>query len=109
MLPTDALATIGPWDFGDTGSANDAIAAWREQNRSAVVEKARRALQSRAIGSVVRVPDIFFPILEESGSTSDELLTDLFARLLTNHLDPSISGRVHRIFARVLGQMSPTD
>jgi hypothetical protein len=91
------------------GILSDAIGQFRLRNRVRLILKTKTFLEERGVEPTQLLPDIFVPLVEEASNTSDETLSDMFARLLAAHLDEERAPKVHPAFAKTLGQLSPLD
>lgn len=91
------------------GILGDTIGHFRLKNQVRLVLKTKAFLEERKISPQKLLPSVFIPLVEEAGNTDDESLSNMFAALLTSHLDPTQQDSVHPSFAKVLGQLSPLD
>lgn len=91
------------------GILTDRIGYVRLKNQVSILEKSKAMCEASGIDPKKILADVFVPLMEEGGNTSDEKLQDMFARLLTTHLDPQRQDVVHPSFAKILGQLSPLD
>jgi len=91
------------------GILSDTIGHWRIKNQIRLILKAKEWLEEKKIDPAKILPDVFVPILEEGSKVEDSRLGDMFASLLTSHLDAKTQDRVHPSFPKVLAQLSPLD
>jgi hypothetical protein len=94
---------------GIGGILGDTIGDWRLRNQIRLILRTKKWLEERRIEPTKILPDIFIPLLEESSKCSDENLSNMFASLLSAHLNPETSDFVHPSFAKLIGQLSPLD
>jgi hypothetical protein len=94
-------------EFG--GILTDTVGYWRLKNRVRLLLKAKQWLQDQGINPKKLLPDIFVPLLEDGGNVEDETLADMFASLLTCHLDPKQQELIHPSYTKVLSQLSSLD
>jgi hypothetical protein len=85
----------------------DQIRFWRWKNQVKMVLKAKGYFEARGIEPSKIRWDILVPLLEAGADAEDETLADMFAGLLSSHLDPATSHDVHPGYAKVLAQLSP--
>lgn len=92
------------------GILSDSLGYWRLKNQVNVLLKAKRFLEDKGVRlSAKLLPSVFVPLMEEAGNTDDDALSDMFARLLSTHLDSERQDEIHPSFTKVLGQLSPLD
>jgi len=91
------------------GILADQLGHWKQMNQVRCLAKTRKYMEEKGVNPSKLLPNVFVPLIEEAGNTDDETLSDMFARLLASHLDPSSEHEVHPAFAKVLGQLSPFD
>lgn len=91
------------------GILSDTVGYWRLKNQVRLMLKTKEWLESKGIDHAQVLPDVFVPILEDGGNTADPELSDMFASLLSCHLDPGSSAAVHPSYTKVLAQLSPLD
>ncbi len=87
----------------------DYVNCWRTKNKVRLLLKVKDFCEAKGIDPKKIDPDVFVPLLEEAGNTSNEELSDMFARLLATHVDDARSSQAHTSFAKVLGQLSSED
>jgi hypothetical protein len=110
-----ALAVMPAWFDAADDSLTDAVAEWRQQNQAKVRATAKQILADRGVAPGVGGSDtavqhqVVYAILDACGGSSSPLLSDMFARLLANYVDPSRRRTVHSAFAGVLAQLSQQD
>ncbi len=102
VLVKPSLAQLG-------GILSDPIGQWRLRNQARMLVKTKQILEQNGINPEAMLPDVFVPIVDAAGNTSDELLSDMFASLLARHADPASVGHIHPSYARVLEQFSSED
>ena len=91
------------------GLLADAAGYWRLKNRVNVLLKAKAYCEDRGLKPEKLLPNIFVPLLDEAGNTDDPDMSDMFAELLTSHLDPDKRNGVHPSFGKTLAQLGPLD
>lgn len=91
------------------GILSDTVGYWRLKNQVRLMLKTKDWLESKGIDHAQVLPDVFVPLLEDGGNTADPDLSDMFASLLSCHLDPDASDAVHPSYTKVLAQLSPLD
>jgi hypothetical protein len=91
------------------GILSDTIGLWRLKNQVRLMLKAKEWLEEKKVNPAKVLPDIFIPILEEGSKVEDERLSDMFASLLTSHLDSKTQDRVHPSFPKILSELSSLD
>lgn len=106
IIVCDPLAEIGLL-------IKDNISYWRFKNQLRIVEKtqallAKKGIKPQQIANSV-LPESIVPLLEAGGDTSDPMLSDMFAGLLTSAISPESAATTHPSFARILNQLSPMD
>lgn len=93
--------------------ASDQISFWRFKNQVNLIEKAKKFLEGKGIkpeslkGTVQ--PHYIVPLIEAGQNTSDEILSDIFARLLATALDPETKDKMHPSFIKIISELSPED
>jgi Abortive infection alpha len=85
----------------------ETIGSFRVKNQIKVLSRTRQICIEQGIDPKKMLPDVFVPLIEEAGNTSDPDLSEMFANLLTSHLTDN--SNAHPTFAKVLGQVSPLD
>src|SRR5437868_4669734 len=88
------------------GILSDTVGQWRLRNQARLLNKTREILEKKGIEPSKVLPDVFVPLVDAAGDTSDETLSDMFANLLAGHLS---NGDVHPAYSKILGQMSALD
>lgn len=91
------------------GILSDTIGYWRFKNKVNTIIKAKVFLEEKGINPQKLIPDIFVPLIEESGNVSNPDLAGKYASLLACHLDPDSQDLVHPSFSKSLSQLSGTD
>lgn len=91
------------------GMLGDKIDYWRFKNKINTILKAKKFLEEKGISPVKILPDIFVPLIEDSANVEKGELQDMFASLLTCHLDPATQMKVHPSYSKLLAQFSPLD
>ncbi len=91
------------------GILSDTVGYWRFKNQVRLMLKSKVWLESKGIDPERMLPDVFVPLLEDGGNAQDPSLSDMFASLLSCHLDPAASDTVHPSYTKVLAQLSPID
>lgn len=91
------------------GILSDTVGYWRLKNQVRLMLKAKEWLDSKNIDHTKILPDVFVPLLEDGGNTDDPDLSDMFASLLSCHLDPDSADSVHPSYTKVLAQLSAID
>ena len=93
--------------------AKDQISHWRFKNQVRMLQKSKKILESSGVDTSTLkksiTPDLIIPLIESSGDSADEDLSDMFSSLLVSAIDPKTSDNSHPSFAKVLGQLSPLD
>jgi hypothetical protein len=85
----------------------DTIGSFRVKNQIKVLSRTKQICIERGIDPKKVLPDVFVPLIEEAGNSSDPDLSEMFSNLLTSHLTDT--GKAHPTFSKVLGQISPLD
>lgn len=118
--PAFALANrVGDFLYRVVGGlAEDAVGIhWdnikfrRFENKVRSIEKAEKIWRERGV-ETIRAPlpiNFAIPLLEAAGLQEDEALSDLYARLLANALDPNRNIEPDPIFLRILQSLQPLD
>lgn len=91
------------------GILKDNISYWRFTNRINLIQKAKKYIEEKGIDPASIPLNIFVPLIEDGGNTDDEMLSDMFASLLSAHLDPNTQNTVHPSYSKVLAQLAPLD
>jgi hypothetical protein len=89
------------------GLIQDQIRFWRWKNQVNILLKSKRYLEEHQIEPAKLQPDVFIPIIEAAGNAEDETLAEMFAGLLSSHLDSTTRNAVHPSFAKALEALSP--
>lgn len=91
------------------GLLTDAVGQWRLRNQVRMLLRTKELLQVKGIDPVKLRPELFLPLVDKASLAEDKALSDMFASLLANHLDPSAADDIHPSFVTVLAQLSPLD
>src|SRR5690606_22915429 len=91
------------------GILGDTIGYWRFKNKINTILKAKSFLEKKGINPDKILPDIFVPLVEDSGNVENENLSDKYSSLLACHLDPSKQDQVHPSYSKLLNELSITD
>jgi hypothetical protein len=91
------------------GIIGDTFKMFRLTNQVRMLANAKKLMEEKGVIPGKILPDIFAPLLEAAGDTSDPQLSEMFGRLLAAHLDPKTQNCVHPSYAKVLAQLSPFD
>lgn len=92
-----------------SGFLADKVNFWRYKNRINTILKAKKFLEDKGIDPIKALPDTVIPLIEASGDTEDETLSDMFSGLLASSLTPDTYETVHPSYAKVLSQLAPLD
>jgi len=101
--------------FGGTvvdlgGLVGDPIRVFRQKRYLELVHKTNAELEEKGIEYTVPVPAaIAVPLLEKATLQDDPIISDLWAKLLANAMDPNCSDRVDQSHSDQLGQLSRAD
>jgi hypothetical protein len=87
----------------------DRVNYWRFKNKIKTILKAKKFLEENGINPKKILPNIFVPLIEEAGNTDDEKLADMYASLLTCHVNPETQDKVYPSYAKTLAQLSSLD
>jgi len=88
---------------------SESAGLWRLENRLRILKKAKELCDERSVKPEKLLPDVLIPLMEAAGDTDDPVLSDMFAGLLANNLDPARQNDVHPAFAKVGNQLAPLD
>jgi hypothetical protein len=103
----DSLLKSPLKEFG--GLLADSIGHWRQMNQVRFLFKAKKYMEEKGVEPKKLLPDVFVPLIEEAGNTSDEALSEVFARLAAAHLDEKDEQNVHPSYTKIAGQLAPLD
>lgn len=91
------------------GMLADGIRLWRFKNQVRIAEKAAEFLRQKGVSPKDFPPQTLVPLLEACSLAEDENLSDLFAGLLANYLDPTSGVLPHPGYVKMIENLSPQD
>lgn len=88
----------------------DHVRAARWENAQRLARGVKARLEARGVQQTEKLgPSMAAELLDAAADENREELSDLWARLLANALDPSRSSRVRRIYIDIIKQLEPID
>lgn len=91
------------------GMLTDAVGQWRLRNQVRLLLRTKEWLEEKGVKPQLIRPDLFVPLVTEASMVDDSTLADMFASLLSTHIDPSTSENSHPSYGSVLAQLSTVD
>jgi hypothetical protein len=102
---------IGPACYEAGGVLTDWTRYFRYKNLLAIRDKVEALHASRKIeGRTASIPPkIAIPLLESASLEDDEILQEVWAKLIANSTDPNFIGAIHPGYIEIIKQMSPDE
>jgi len=115
----DATSNVGTWIANILGTApadlvglmfGDYLRELRIRNMDRIRRRTEEILDARGVEKPKQIgPKLALPAFEAASEETDEVLQDLWARLLANAMDPNRDIHLQRILVDTLKQFEPID
>lgn len=102
---------VGPTSEQIGGILGDWTRYYRSKNLLMIADKVE-AINSRrrTQGKTTQIPlKIAVPLIESAALEDDEVLQDIWARLISNSIDPNFSTAIHPGYTEIIRQLSPDE